>query len=477
MKKRLQHVKPKTLNKQIVALSCLILAIILIVVGILQYILMKDFLYQNEADAMQSQLHSIPPAFLNEDASDMPKPFLFDRSLAKIDTSGNYTDFSDETSLSSPHLEPKEFQGAVNNRDDKDAQYSVTEDEEGNEQLVVVIAEGRFGEVTGYLQAGTKTAPLNDVINGQLQVFILLAILALGAGILLYTQVIRKALDPLHRIIRKVERTSAENLSERLEEETEQVEIKRLTLAFNQMVERIDRSFQSEREAKEQMQRFIADASHELRTPLTSIHGFLEVLLRGAANNPDQLYPALESMLKESQRIKKLVEDLLLLTKLDQSEGLQVQQLNLNRLLEEMQPHFEMLAGNRKLLFLMKEQITVEADSDKLKQVLLNLFYNAVQHTNPEQGVIEMQLQTDSDAAEIRVLDNGSGIPAAHLAHIFDRFYRSDSSRTRQQGGAGLGLSISHSIIKAHQGTLEVESKEGKGTTFTVLLPKKSRNP
>jgi two-component system, OmpR family, sensor kinase len=477
MKKKLQQLKPKTLNKQIVALSCLILAIILIVVGILQYILMKDFLYQNEADAMQSQLHSLPPGLLNDDESDIRQPFLFDRSLAKIDTSGNYTYLSDATSLPSPRLEQEEFLAAVNNRADKDAQYIVTEDEEGNEQLVVIIAEGRFGEITGYLQAGTKTAPLNDVINGQLQVFILLAVLALGAGSLLYMQVIKKALDPLHRIIRKVERTSAENLSERLEEETEQVEIKRLTLAFNQMVERIDHSFQSEREAKEQMQRFIADASHELRTPLTSIHGFLEVLLRGAANNPDQLYPALQSMLKESQRIKKLVEDLLLLTKLDQSEELQLQQLNLNKVLEEMQPHFEMLAGHRELRFMMKEQITVEADRDKLKQVLLNLFYNAVQHTNSEQGVIEMQLKTNQAAAEIRVLDNGSGIPAAHVAHIFERFYRSDSSRTRQQGGAGLGLSISHAIVKAHQGTIEVASEEGKGTIFTVLLPKKSRNP
>ncbi|QXE01663.1 cell wall metabolism sensor histidine kinase WalK [Terribacillus sp. DMT04] len=476
MKKRLQQVRPKTLNKQIVALSCLILAIILIVVGILQYILMKDFLYQNEADAMQAQLHSLPPVLLNDDVSDMRQPFLFDHSLAKIDTAGNYTDLSAESSLSSPRLEQEDIQTAVNNRDDKDAQYIVTEDEEGNEQLVVIMAEGRFGNITSYLQAGTKTAPLEDIINGQLQVFILLAVLALGAGGLLYTQVIKKALDPLHRIIRKVERTSAENLSERLDEETEQVEIKRLTLAFNQMIERIDRSFQSEREAKEQMQRFIADASHELRTPLTSIHGFLEVLLRGAASNSDQLYPALESMLKESQRIKKLVEDLLLLTKLEQSEGLQLQQLNLNQVLEELQPHFEMLAGNRELRLLMQEQIMVEADRDKLKQVMLNLFYNAVQHTNPEQGVVEIQLQTNHAAAEMRIRDNGSGIPAAHIAHIFDRFYRSDSSRTRQQGGAGLGLSISHSIIKAHQGTIEVASEEDKGTIFTVLLPKKSRN-
>ncbi len=289
--KRLRKLKPRTLNKQIVALSCLILAIILIVVGILQYFLMKDFLYQNEADAMQSQLHSLPPSLLEQN-DNMHQPLLFDRSLARIDTSGNYTDISEENGLSSPRLSQEELHKYMNSRDDKSARYIVMEDEDGKEQLVVIVADRRFGEINGYLQAGTETASINDVIKGQLQVFILLAIVALAAGILLYTRVIKKALDPLHRIIRKVERTSAENLSERMDEDSEQIEIKRLTVAFNQMVERIDSSFQSEREAKEQMQQFIADASHELRTPLTSIHGFLEVLLRGAADNPAQLYPS-----------------------------------------------------------------------------------------------------------------------------------------------------------------------------------------
>ncbi|SDC46441.1 two-component system, OmpR family, sensor kinase [Terribacillus halophilus] len=470
--KRLSRLRPRTLNKQIVSLSCFILAIILVVVGILQYFLMKDFLYQNEADAMQSQLHSLPPALLEPD-DDMHQPFLFDRSLARIDTSGNYTDLSEENGLASPRLDLEELRRHINGREGKSAQYVVTEDEDGNEQLVVIVADRGFGELNGYLQAGTETAAINDVIKGQLQVFFILAIVALIAGILLYTRVIKKALDPLHRIIRKVERTSAENLSERMKEETEQIEIKRLTDAFNQMVERIDTSFKSEREAKEQMQQFIADASHELRTPLTSIHGFLEVLLRGAADKPEQLYPALESMLKESTRIKKLVEDLLLLTKLDQDEDIQLRELEVSSVIEEMKPHFNMLAGIRKVRFAADKHLIVAADKDKLKQVLLNLFYNAVQHTDSEHGEIDISLGKTDRSAEITIKDNGSGIPITHLPYVFDRFYRSDSSRTRKQGGAGLGLSISHSIVKAHHGSIEVDSEEGKGTVFRVLIPKK----
>ncbi|MFP7493176.1 ATP-binding protein [Terribacillus saccharophilus] len=474
--KRKYKLKPRTLKKQIVALSCLILAIILTVVGVLQYFLMKDFLYQNEADAMQSQLHSLPPALLEQN-DDRHQPFLFDRSLARIDTSGNYTDLSKENGLSSPRLEQGELSKFMNARDDKSTRYVVMEDEDGKEQLVVIVADRRFGDINGYLQAGTETASINDVIKGQLQVFILLAIVALSAGILLYTRVIKKALDPLHRIIRRVERTSAENLSEKMEEESEQIEIKRLTVAFNQMIERIDSSFQSERDAKEQMQQFIADASHELRTPLTSIHGFLEVLLRGVADKPEQLYPALESMLKESKRLKKLVEDLLLLTKLNQAEDMQLQEMEVSPILAEMKPHFDMLAGSRRLNFSVKKQLIVAVNKDKLKQVLLNLFYNAVQHTDSEYGEIDVILDEGEHTAEITVKDNGSGISSAHLPYVFDRFYRSDSSRARLQGGAGLGLSISHAIVKAHRGTIEVHSEKGRGTVFQVSLPKKRRNP
>jgi two-component system OmpR family sensor kinase len=238
------------------------------------------------------------------------------------------------------------------------------------------------------------------------------------------------------------------------------------------MLERIHISFEAEREAKEQMRRFIADASHELRTPLTSIHGFLEVLLRGAAdNNPEQLHASLESMLGESTRIKKLVEDLLMLAKLDRAPQLNLKETRLDMLIREMEPQLRMLAGTRKIGFDLTADVKGLYDPDKIKQIILNLFHNAVQHTDHENGEITLILTKDRQHLALKVKDNGPGIAEEHLPHVFERFYRSDSSRTRKYGGAGLGLAITQSLVEAHGGSITVQSKIGQGCMFEVLLP------
>lgn len=219
------------------------------------------------------------------------------------------------------------------------------------------------------------------------------------------------------------------------------------------------------------MRRFAADASHELRTPLTSIHGFLEVLLRGAADNKEQLYNSLRSMHGESKRINKLVEDLLLLARMDGAPQLQMTNLILSEVIREMKPHLLLLADQRKVTFDISYGIRGKYDPYKLKQVILNLFHNAVQHTDTAAGSIHLSLQAEGNQALLSVRDNGYGIPGEHLPHIFDRFYRSDSSRTRKYGGSGLGLSITKSIVEAHHGKISVNSTVGEGTTFTVSLP------
>jgi two-component system OmpR family sensor kinase len=304
-------------------------------------------------------------------------------------------------------------------------------------------------------------------------IFAALSAAALLAGIGLYLPVIRRTLVPLSRMVSAVQRTDAGTLNERLPTGQGQEEIDQLANSFNGMLHRLDDSFRAEREAKEQMVRFIADASHELRTPLTSIHGFLEVLLRGAMNKPEQLQSALTSMHGESKRINKLVEDLLLLAKLDRAPQLTFKDTSLDELIREMEPQLRMLAGKREILISLQPQVRGLYDPDKIKQVVLNLFHNAVQHTDPDSGRISLILAGHKDTAELSVRDNGSGIPEEHLPHVFDRFYRSESSRTRRSGGAGLGLSISKSLIEAHGGDIRVESTLGEGTTFAFRLPRK----
>ncbi|UUZ95751.1 HAMP domain-containing protein [Paenibacillus sp. P25] len=282
---------------------------------------------------------------------------------------------------------------------------------------------------------------------------------------------LRKSLVPLNRIVNTVEQINAGNLGERSPVHQNQLEIDRLSASFNGMLKRLEVSFEAEKEAKEQMRRFIADASHEPRTPLTSIHGFLEVLLRGAANNPEQLEKALRSMHSESERLNKLVKDLLFLARLDQRPGIELKEGELDAVIREMEPRLQLLAGKREVRFSLSPGTRAKFDRDQLKQVILNLFQNAVQHTDSAEGIIEVIAEPKSGASVVAVKDNGPGIPAEHLPHLFERFYRADASRARKYGGAGLGLAITKSIVELHEAAIEVRSIPGSGTVFTVRFP------
>jgi len=456
---------PRSLRFQLLGRSLLILAVLFVCVGVLQYVFMKNFLFRNEADTMLSEHRGVPKDLLEQIglANGVPvgnkqsrmggKPeqrgpifILENTSYAFIDREANFADITgnNEGALS-PQLSKSEYdrlltQSSIHNSSQA---YRVVNDAEGNEQIVVFTFHGRPDQLIGIIQIGKPTAPLKSVVLQQLLLYMALSIGALAAGLALYLPILRRTLNPLQQIIRKVERTDVGNLGERLPVNQGQEEIDRLAESFNGMLVRLADSFEAEREAKEQMKRFIADASHELRTPLTSIHGFIEVLLRGSSTKPEQLETALTSMLGESTRMKKLLSDLLLLARLDRAPELQLRQTVLDEVITDMQPHLRMLAGHRIVQFDLTTGLQAMVDTDKLKQVILNMFLNAVQFTDPEHGSIVVTLRTNGEFGFIDITDNGPGIDPIHLPHLFERFYRSDSSRTRKQGGSGLGLSIS----------------------------------
>ncbi|MFD0767799.1 sensor histidine kinase [Bacillus sp. CGMCC 1.60114] len=484
---------PRSLRLQLLTRTLFILSLILLSIGLLQYWVMKNFLYNNEAETLKAKLMSLPPEIdllpfdSQNKVENHPEPnkpkFLFsqDISLAAIRKDGSYKDLARNTGMSSPKLSNEDYTKIFEQfSNHKRIDYRVVHNKEGTEQLVVFRPIGgtpagpdhNLNQAPDYMiQIGTDTGPLRAVLFQQLLTFIVLSGLALIAGLALYLPVLKKTLVPLSNIVNAVKNTNAGNLAERLPTHQGQEEIDRLSETYNGMLERLEASFEHERETKEQMRRFIADASHELRTPLTSIHGFLEVLLRGAADRPEQLYNALNSMHGESKRIIKLVEDLLFLAKMDREPGLHVSETNLTKLIQQMEPQLSVLGGDRKITYDLTEGIKGDYDTDKIKQVILNLFHNAVQHTDPITGKITISLMVLDNQAELSVQDNGSGIKAENLSYIFDRFYRIDSSRTRQYGGAGLGLAITQTIVHAHGGTVVVKSKVGEGTTFFVYLP------
>ncbi|MFF2909529.1 sensor histidine kinase [Paenibacillus sp. NPDC057934] len=505
---------PRSLRKQLLSISLLILSMLLLLIGVLQYILMRNFTYTNRAEAMETQLRSVPREFFfnflnyslrdeagtnkpnenfgggngsrfdNPAGSIVPgnfrngtgRPLLLDAhaTLAIYSSDGTFKDFQQDTlsTTAAPRLTNEEYQELLKRTPDRaTGKYKLITAEDGSEHLAVFMNLGRPGNSRLLLQMTVETGPLKDIILQQLFIFAALSLAALLAGLFLYLPALRKTLVPLSNMGDAAQRIDAGNLNVRFPVFQGQMEIDKLSQSFNAMLERLEVSFRNEREAKEQMRRFAADASHELRTPLTSIHGFLEVLLRGAADNSEQLYSALNSMHGESKRINKLVEDLLLLARMDGAPQLRLTDLELGGILKEMTPGLLVLAGNRRVSFDIAYGIHGLYDADKIKQVILNLFHNAVQHTDDQEGVIHIALHARGPRAELTVSDNGSGITAEHLPRVFDRFYRSDSSRTRKYGGSGLGLSISKSIVEAHGGDISVTSIPGVETVFIISLP------
>ncbi|WP_028611740.1 sensor histidine kinase [Paenibacillus harenae] len=493
----------RSLKRQLLYRTLSILAALFLLIGALQYILMKDFIYQNKAESLNAQIMAMPiDWFKNPNADEMagelrvpavtesraaaparggrPKPgrrespimYQPGLTIAYIDSNGGVSEISKGSEGEPPVLSADEYE-----RIEKDLTkrqqtgYQIAENSAGSEQLIVYRLAGPPGRSDGLIQVSTETASLRQLLMTQLAVFSGLSAAALAAGLALYLPLLRRTLQPLSRVVRAARFTDAGNLTERLPASQGQEEIDSLSDAFNGMLERLDVSFEAERRTTEKMRRFVADASHELRTPLTSIHGFLEVLLRGAASNPEQLNRALNSMHLESRRINKLVEDLLAIAKLDQEPRLQLSETSLDGLLLEMEPQLRLLAGSRSVELRLTENVKGGYHADKLKQVVLNVFLNAVQHTDPEEGRISLALGIKDHDAEISLSDNGSGIGEEHLPHLFERFYRSESSRTRKSGGAGLGLAIVKSIVDAHHGRIEVQSRPGDGTTFRIYLP------
>ncbi|MCL6627675.1 MAG: HAMP domain-containing histidine kinase, partial [Alicyclobacillus shizuokensis] len=381
----------------------------------------------------------------------LPIPFTLPGAIVTFidDTGGFHELFHPQQADAAPHLPKTVYQAALT-YGQADNQYQIVKTPAGA-QLVVLTPIGPPGQPSGLIQVSADVAQIRHVVVQQLLVFIILAAAALLAAILALTPTIRRTLVPLSSMIRTVRHIGAGNLAERVQLVRPQTEVAVLAESFNAMLERLAQAFANERIATERMRQFVADASHELRTPLTSIRGFLEVLQRGAAKNPEQLEQALTSMRAETERLSHLVEDLLTLARLDGRPEL-----------------------NRR-------PALVEADLEKMKQVVLNLFQNAVHHTAPDTGLIEVSVQAEPDAVLLTVRDNGSGIPPDRLPHIFDRFYRIDASRSRAAApatqGAGLGLAITQSIVQLHGGNIECESELGVGTTFTVRLPPCNPDP
>ncbi len=270
------------------------------------------------------------------------------------------------------------------------------------------------------------------------------------------------SLRPLARIEQTAEAITAGDLSRRVEYADPQTEVGRVGSALNTMLDRIEAS-------DRRLRRFIADASHELRTPLAAVRAYAELFDRGAAARPADLERSMSGITRESERMSLLVEDLLLLARIDEGRPLEQKPVDLAAVVGEAVDAARVVEPGRQIEVSV-EPAMVTGDEARLRQVLDNLLANARTHT-PAGTPVSVELRRLDGHAELSVADHGPGLTEEQAARVFERFYRTDSSRARASGGAGLGLSIVAAVAEAHGGTAEARSTPGGGATFVITLP------
>lgn len=330
---------------------------------------------------------------------------------------------------------------------------------------VTTFREGR-NEVIGFAQAGLpvdmREAPLQSMQMRLVAAVVTATVVTWLLATLLASTWLRSvdaAAESAHRI------GSGETLRERLFVPKGEDEIAKLARAFNELLDKLESAHSTQ-------QRFLADASHELRTPLTVLRGEIEVALR-RERSADEYREVLESSREEIERLARLTENLLALARSDAGECIATREaVDLSALCVQVRDTLAPHAHTKRIELKADSSgpVWVEGDADALERVLLNLVENAIRYSPPGESVT-LHAISEGDTAVLSVIDTGPGIGAEHLPHLFERFYRVDKARSREHGGAGLGLAIVQSLVKAHGGTVTVSSSVGHGTTFVVTLP------
>ena len=324
------------------------------------------------------------------------------------------------------------------------------------------------GEVCGVAQLSEPLASVQAVLDDEVVLLVVggavAVLVALLAGVLLTS----RALRPLQRLTVTSQRLAGGDLRARSGVEDRSDEIGVLARSFDDMAERIEASFTAQQESEARTRRFIADASHVLRTPVSALRGYIVVIRRGATPSPEALEAALSAMGREAARMKTLVLDLLTLARLDAEPSLRADAVDLaealGRLLDEGVPGMPPTVTRE-----LPTGVVARVDAGSLETVARNLLVNACAYAPGAPQT--WRVWATATAACFSVHDDGPGIPPSDLPHVFERFYRGEKTRAREEGGSGLGLAIVHGLVRAQGGSVSVVSAPGQGTTFTVELP------
>ena len=353
-------------------------------------------------------------------------------------------------------------------------------------RLITVNGSGSIGSYRVYADRTNDgsgdiviaAVPLSD-LQATLERLLILE-LGVSAGVTLVLAlaallIVRRSLQPLERMGATARSIVAQRLNRRVSPAGEGTEVGRLGLALNAMLGELETAFAARAESQERLQQFVSDASHELRTPLTSMRGYAELLRRADGMEPERVQLAARRIEEEAKRLGILVDDLLLLARLDQGRALQRNRVDLEGLVADGCADARVVDPSREVSARVLAPLAMIGDEMRLRQVLGNIIRNALVHT-PAGTSIEVTLREGAGWAAIEVADHGPGIPSADAKRIFERFHRADPGRSRDRGGSGLGLSIAAAVVAAHQGRLSVIETPGGGATFRIELPLHSQD-
>jgi two-component system OmpR family sensor kinase len=393
--------------------------------------------------------------------------------ITLVDTSGNYINqIGGEMSMLG--VKSLQFTGltAVVVQSHNGKPFTISESTTGDDYRIIArLLPSGYGSVLVTIPLDSVHATLGELILIFLLIsLIILILIAFGAHYL-----IRWSFKPLTEIEHTAQAIAAGDLSRRLADKSSDTEVGRLTNSLNTMLSHIEESFKVKEESENRLRRFAADASHELRTPLTAIRGFSELHRQGAVKGEENVSELISRIESESIRMSSLVEDLLLLARMDQTPEIKRKPINVIDLVDEAVTSARAASADHPIVFEKNSnEVFILGDQIRVHQSVANLLANARTHT-PDGTKIYVVVEEDENEVRIKVSDEGPGIPQELHEKLFERFYRADSSRSRRFGeGSGLGLSIVSTVMTAHGGSVSVESEEGKGATFTLHFPLES---
>jgi len=466
-----------SLQRRLVVALVALLAVVSVIVGAISVLALRESLLQRLDQQVEAELRFVQRADgPGAGSNPAPQDGADDegvRSSVRLVVLGNvvvvaeYVDEQRERTLLTAAQQTQLAQVATGDP------YTVTITGLGDFRVQAQNTQGRLYVV------GLSLHEVSETTTSLILIFVFVTLAALAAAAVAGTIVVRLALRPLGRVAATATRVSElplakgeVALAERVAEaDTDpRTEVGQVGSALNRMLGHIEAALVSRQLSEDKVRQFVADASHELRTPLASIRGYSELTRRGDYELPEDVVRALGRIESESVRMTTLVEDLLLLARLDAGRELVVSDVDLVPLAVDAVGDAHAASADHVWSFdAPEEPIVVAGDRSRLHQVVANLLANARVHT-PAGTAIRTHLSVEGDTAVLTVLDDGPGIPEDLMPVLFERFARGDGSRSRATGSTGLGLAIVAAVVEAHHGTVEVESAPGS-TRFTVRLP------